>query len=157
MFPYFRRMETFRNTKNPKLPITFTCDKCCFETRNKKDYNRHLLTRKHIRETSGTIITPSSFVCDNCCKQFNTRSGLWKHRNKCKGVVQEHKQITEVPPPVDSSLVLELLKQNQEFKDMMIDQHKRMTEQQQRMIEQQDKKFEEKIIRNVLKEVVVEK
>ena len=131
-------METFRNTKNPKLPITFTCDKCCFETRNKKDYNRHLLTRKHIRETSGTIITPSSFVCDNCCKQFNTRSGLWKHRNKCKGVVQEHKQITEVPPPVGSSLVLELLKQNQEFKDMMIDQHKRMTEQQQRMIEQQD-------------------
>ena len=94
-------METFRNTKKPKLPITFTCEKCCFETRNKKDYNRHLLTRKHIRETSGTIIVPSSYICDNCSKQFNTRSGLWKHRNKCKDVEPDQTQITQVPTTVD--------------------------------------------------------
>ena len=125
-------METFRNTKKPKLPITFTCGKCCFETRNKKDYNRHLLTRKHIQETSGTIIAPFSYVCDNCSKQFNTRSGLWKHRNKCKDV---EPILTQIPPPVDSSLVIELLKQNQEFKEMMIEQHKRMTEQQDKIIE----------------------
>tara|TARA_B110000879_G_scaffold40795_1_gene57263 strand:- start:2458 stop:3432 length:975 start_codon:yes stop_codon:yes gene_type:complete len=135
-------METFRNTKKPKLPITFTCDKCCFETRNKKDYNRHLLTRKHIRETSGTIIAPSSYVCDNCCKQFNTRSGLWKHRNKCKDVEPvsepDQTQVVQVPPPVDSSLVIELLKQNQEFKEMMVEQHKRMVDQQQKMTDQQD-------------------
>jgi hypothetical protein len=39
---------------------------------------------------------------------------------------------------VDSSLVIELLKQNQEFKEMMVEQHKKMTEQQQKMVEQQD-------------------
>ena len=117
----------------------FTCDKCCFETQNKKDYNRHLLTRKHVREMSGTNITPLSFVCGNCSKQFNSRSGLWKHRNKCKYV---EPVLTQIPPPVDSSLVIELLKQNQEFKEMMIEQHKRMTEQQQRMTEQQDKIIE---------------
>jgi hypothetical protein len=113
----------------------FTCDKCCFETRNKKDYNRHLLTRKHIRETSGTIITHSSFVCGNCCKQFKSRSGLWKHRNKCKDVEQDQTQITQIQPPLDSSLVIELLKQNQEFKAMMIEQQQRMAEQQDTIIE----------------------
>jgi hypothetical protein len=46
--------------------------------------------------------------------------------------------MTQIPPPLDSSLVIELLKQNQEFKEMMVEQHKRMTEQQQRMTEQQD-------------------
>ena len=125
-------METFRNTKNPKTPITFTCDKCCFETRNKKDYNRHLLTRKHIKETNGNIITPVIFVCDNCSKQFNSRSGLWKHRNKCKVVEPEQAPVTS---PLDSSLVIELLKQNQEFKELMIEQHNRMTEQQDTIIE----------------------
>jgi len=38
-------------------------------------------------------------------------------------------------PPLDSSLVIELLKQNQEFKELMIEQHKRMTEQQDTIIE----------------------
>ena len=116
----------------------FTCEKCCFETQNKKDYKRHLLTRKHIQETNRTIITPSSFVCNNCSKSFNTRSGLWKHSNKCKDIEPEQTQITQNPPPVDSSLLIELLKQNQEFKEMMVEQHKKMTEQQQIMIEQQD-------------------
>jgi len=116
----------------------FTCDKCCFETRNKKDYNRHLLTRKHIRETSGTIITHSSFVCGNCSKQFKSRSGVWKHRNNCKDVEPDQTQVAQVPPTVDSSLLIELLKQNQEFKEMMIEQHKRMIDQQQKMTDQQD-------------------
>jgi len=120
----------------------FTCDKCCFETQNKKDYNRHLLTRKHVREMSGTNITHLSFVCGNCSKQFNSRSGLWKHRNKCKYVEPDQTQVAQVPPTVDSSLLIELLKQNQEFKEMMVEQHKRMTEQQQRMTEQQDKIIE---------------
>ena len=125
-------MEIFRHKQIPKTPIIFTCDKCCFVTRSKKDYNRHLLTRKHTKETHGTIILPPSFVCDSCSKSFNTRSGLWKHRNKCKGVEQP---MSAVSTPVDSSLVIELLKQNQEFKELMIEQHKRMTEQQDTIIE----------------------
>ena len=127
-------MEIFRHKQIPKTPIIFTCDKCCFVTRSKKDYNRHLLTRKHTKETHGTIILPPSFVCDSCSKSFNTRSGLWKHRNKCKGIAPEQ-PMSAVSTPVDSSLVIELLKQNQEFKELMIEQHKRMTEQQDTIIE----------------------
>jgi len=121
-------------------PTEFICNECNFKCCNKKDYNRHLNTAKHLTRMNrikNTHNTPDGFYCD-CGKRYKYKRGLWNHKQKCKGVVQEHTQITEVPPPVDSSLVLELLKQNQEFKDMMIDQHKRMTEQQQRMIEQQD-------------------
>ena len=129
-------METSRHKQIPKNPVIFTCDKCCFVTRSKKDYNRHLMTRKHIKETSGNAIYPPLFACDKCSKSFNTRSGLWKHRNKCKDVA--HEQPTMPREQIDSSLVIELLKQNQEFKEMMMDQHKKMTNQQQKMVEQQD-------------------
>ena len=35
------------NKKTPKNPKYF-CEKCCFETNNKKDFYRHLLTLKHL-------------------------------------------------------------------------------------------------------------
>jgi hypothetical protein len=38
-------------------------------------------------------------------------------------------------PPVDASLVLELLKQNQEFKEIMLEQSKQLTEQQNQLLE----------------------
>ena len=36
------------NEKTPKTPKTFECEKCVFICCNKKDYNRHLSTRKHL-------------------------------------------------------------------------------------------------------------
>ena len=112
----------------------FVCKKCNFKSDSKKDYTRHLLTRKH-KNKRGTIIYPLSFVCDECHKLFHTRSGLWKHRAKCNYVAQEQTPVATLPTPLDSSLVIELLKQNQEFKEMMMDQHKRMSEQQDKIIE----------------------
>ena len=110
----------------------FTCKCCDFITRKKSNYDAHLTTTKHINRTENKQET---FSC-SCGKVYKARNSLWYHKQKCDGVEQE--QIAPVPPPVDSSLVIELLKQNQEFKEMMVEQHKRMTEQQQRMTEQQD-------------------
>ena len=126
----------------PKIPIEFVCNECNFKCCNKKDYNRHLHTAKHnnrINRMENTYKPPDSFNCD-CGKQYKYKRGLWNHKQKCKGVAPEQPQetVTVSPEPVDSSLVIELLKQNQEFKEMMIDQHKRMTDQQQKMVEQQD-------------------
>ena len=33
--------------KNPKKPQKYLCQKCDFNTSNKKDYNRHISTPKH--------------------------------------------------------------------------------------------------------------
>ncbi len=69
---------------------------------------------------------------------YKARNSLWYHKQKCTSEKEVCPPVTIIPSPVDSSLVIELLKQNQEFKEMMVEQHKRMTEQQQRMTEQQD-------------------
>jgi len=107
---------------------------CEYTTCRKSQYDRHLTTAKHqIRTNTNIVVHTSSktYQCD-CKKIFKHASSLWNHKQKCKGVEPEQ---TPVAPPVDSSLVIELLKQNQEFKELMIEQHKRMTEQQDTIIE----------------------
>ena len=121
---------------------SYECKNCNYITKRKSQYDRHLTTRKHQLRTNTNKIVPNSskvYQC-GCNKMFKHASSLWNHKQKCKGVALEQSQetVTVSPEPVDSSLVIELLKQNQEFKEMMIEQHKRMTDQQQKMVEQQD-------------------
>ena len=118
-------MTTIINTSKYK------CISCDYVTSRKSQYDRHLNTRKHILITNGLQLGTCDYVCE-CGKEYSCRQNLYRHKQKCKGVVQEQ---TQVPPSVDSSLVIELLKQNQEFKELMIEQHKRMTEQQNTIIE----------------------
>ena len=40
-------METLETKKNTKKVKKYVCEKCCFETALKSNYERHLLTRKH--------------------------------------------------------------------------------------------------------------
>ena len=111
----------------------YECKICEYITCRKSQYDRHLTTAKHkIRTNTNIVVHTSSktYQCD-CNKIFKHASSLWNHKQKCKGAQEQ----IQVPPPVDSSLVIELLKQNQEFKELMIEQHKRMTEQQNTIIE----------------------
>ena len=120
-----------------KTPTEFICNVCNFKCCNKKDYNRHLTTAKHIMRINMAQITYNThdgFYCE-CGKQYKYKRGLWNHKQKCKGVEPDQTPVAPVSTQVDSSLVIELLKQNQEFKELMIEQHKRMTDQHDTIIE----------------------
>ena len=55
------------NQKTQKTPIKYHCNYCDFSTSNKKDYNRHLLTRKHKKtQNADKIIKNVEFVCKFC-------------------------------------------------------------------------------------------
>ena len=124
-------------TELTKKTKRYNCEKCNFITKKKTDYNRHINSRKHL--TNNTInlendeIRQKTYDCDCCNKTFMDRSGLWRHRKKCF-------ETTHAEPPtqgqmVDMSVVLELLKQNQEFKDLVIEQTKQLFSQQQMLLE----------------------
>ena len=73
--------------KPQKNPKKFYCEKCDFTSSNKKDFNRHLLTRKHKMDNMDNTLDNKKnpkpyFVCD-CGKKYKFRSGLSKHRKKC--------------------------------------------------------------------------
>jgi len=123
----------------PKKPIIFECKKCAFISSNKKDYTRHLSTAKHKKFTEFTHFTPknpTAFICDKCNKHYKSRMGLWKHKQKC--IIEDKETITllqEYEEPIlprgnenTISNMMELIKQNQEFKELIVEQNKQLVE-----------------------------
>ena len=74
---------------------------------------------------------------------YKDPSGLWRHKKKCLIVNQQTEFQTHQPNPpshassedMQMTLILELVKQNQEFKDMLMQQSNQMMEQNKTMIE----------------------
>jgi len=119
--------------KSRGVTKSYKCETCNYICSKNSDYIKHCKTVKHTKRLTIGIQpekSPIIYACA-CGKEYNHRASLWNHKQKCKGEDQEQTHA----PPLDSSLVIELLKQNQEFKELMIEQHKRMTEQQDTIIE----------------------
>jgi hypothetical protein len=117
------------NLENPKNPNNYCCIICDFITCNKKDYTRHNLTRKHKILTNPNKIltekpqkTQDDYIC-TCGKTYKHKSTLCAHKKKCK-INCEKDEIQET----DSNLIVELLKQNQDFKEMLMEQNTKMIE-----------------------------
>jgi hypothetical protein len=72
-------MSTKNTSKNINL---FECKNCDFNCSKKGDWNRHLLTRKHINSTTTTEITSNYIICE-CGKKYKERTALWRHKKKC--------------------------------------------------------------------------
>ena len=119
----------------------FSCTTCDYNTGNKKDYNKHLLTAKHINRTTRTEKPPklpNTYNC-NCGKIFSARNSLWYHKKKCVDQTN-NRAISPTDTPnilIDSHVVIKLLKQNDEFKTMMVDQYTQLQESNKQNIELQ--------------------
>jgi hypothetical protein len=88
-------------------------------------------------ETIGNEKTPilpqktPQHICKKCDKGFISRNGLWKHKKKCEIKPENITMTLEEEPEnnqYSTDLILELLKQNQEFKELIIEQNKQMLE-----------------------------
>jgi hypothetical protein len=124
----------------------FYCEKCDYTCSKKGDYMKHCNTIKHNTDADTDAICrkPMMHMCI-CGNSYKHRQSLHTHRKVCDYIKApfsesistnntQNSQIVELP------LVLEILKQNQEFKDLMIEQTKQLAEQQQQnqiLLEQQ--------------------
>jgi hypothetical protein len=116
----------------------FYCSNCDFVCSKKGDWNRHTSTAKHKKateSTDGNTKIHQMHECSGCGKFYNDRTGLWRHKKKC--IYSEDDIIENVVSDESNShnvvtLLLnqnmELIKQNQEFKDLIVDQNKKMLE-----------------------------
>jgi hypothetical protein len=125
----------------PENACNLFCEKCNFKCSKYSNYKTHLLTAKHLNRTSRTESSPnnavSEFVCE-CGKKYTARNSLWYHKRVCKYTADaptDDDVASQQAPQFDAMLVIELLKQNQEFKELLAEQTKHMIEQQQQLIE----------------------
>ena len=117
-------MATKNSKKNEEK---YCCIYCDFNTCKITDYKRHLETKKHIGNTMATSgnknLEKILHKCENCNKIYNDRTGLWKHKKKCKTKEDsdsENKK-TEKDEITDKELIMMLIKDNSEFKNMMME------------------------------------
>jgi len=129
--------QTIINKVN--LCTKFVCKTCDYSTSRKSQLERHLVTPRHIikqNETHmGTIATEKCYDC-NCGDSFNSRTTLWRHKKKCIKIQQPVTPQNIIVNISDlqnkdkqQELIEYLLKENSEFKQLMIEQNKHMMEQ----------------------------
>jgi len=110
----------------------FYCETCHYTSCRKSQYDRHLLTSKHLDTTkplqNTTFLVPD-YICNSCNKQYKHHSSLWKHKKTCN--------IIQTPKSQENAMNVilevvkqnqELQKQNQEFKDLIVEQNNKMLE-----------------------------
>ena len=119
----------------------YQCEKCDYTTPRKSQYDRHILTAKHIRIHANTENSSKRFKvykCEICNNEYKFHSGLWKHKKTC--MYEEQNDVTEDVPDEESvnednqgadikvlsNTIFELVKQNNEFKQLLIEQNQKM-------------------------------
>ena len=127
------------------------CKPCDYSTSRKSQLERHLATPRHIMKQNetliGTIETDKLYNC-NCGDSFNSRTTLWRHKKKCI-IIQQPVTTQNIIVNISDlqnedkqqQLVDYLMKENSEFKQLMIDQNKQLME----------------LVKNITKETIIEK
>jgi len=74
-----------------KSPHKFSCEICNYFTCSNRDFNKHLLTRKHkiLTNTYAKVHENSSYICI-CGNTYKHRQSLYHHRKKCKQITSSH-------------------------------------------------------------------
>ena len=112
----------------PKSPFKCVCNFCDYTTCNKKDFNRHLTTRKHTRMTTELQIDDDlaphdKFIC-KCGSEYKYRQGLWKHKKICdkiKSSEPEDVSNDKSELKILTNLVKDVIKQNQDLTNKIVD------------------------------------
>jgi hypothetical protein len=129
------------NTDNNNL---YLCENCNYTCSKKHHLNQHFLTQSHkkriVNNVSNSINNVSNsinntenainFICSKCNKSYKERSGLWKHKKRCiQEVSNGNIDLT------DTNVILQLIKQNDDFKELLLEQSKTILHQNNKLFE----------------------
>jgi hypothetical protein len=120
----------FTETSQKSL-YKFSCEDCHYFTSKKNDYKKHISTDKHkniLNVYQCLPICDKQRVCE-CGKKYSCKQSLYVHKKKCKfenHQVEANDQIDI--NSLDINLIMQILKQNDEFKNLMIEQNDKLIE-----------------------------
>jgi len=130
--------DSFVAKNSEKVADEFYCKKCDYKCSRKFNWNKHLLTSKHLEVTQ--VIAGDDFVaksskissiysCEFCKKEYGSRNGLWKHKKICS----QDKSNTQKDDDEDDDeistkkLILLMLQQNNKVQDALIEMSKQIS------------------------------
>ena len=143
-----------KREKARKSAQNFKCESCELICSNQCEYDTHLLicTNQHIINNNAQNTEKcQSIISCYCGKIYKYKSGLCKHKKICKFIETEYSmdELTnavvsqyanthiivppynphpEIQPSETTKIIMEILRDNKEFKNLLIEQHKVMLE-----------------------------
>ena len=102
----------------------FFCEKCCFRTHKKSNFEFHLSTLKHKKDINISKMPKEEFVCESCNKLYNYYSGLWRHKKTCIGnhnnsnMIDTNNNIVSTIP--EKEIIDKLLESNENKNEIII-------------------------------------
>ena len=120
----------------------FECEKCDYKCSKQSEYTKHILTNKHkILQNPTSIINTKKYICE-CGKVYKHSSTLYAHKKNCNFINEENtnkeeekENIIESENNISPELILNIIQQNQEFKDLLMEQNNKNLELQKQMLE----------------------
>ena len=121
--------------ENAEQRMSFVCDLCDFECSKQSNYNKHILTQKHIRHANGIQKNADTLICE-CGKKYNHYSGLWRHKKLCninENIIIQDASANEIK--ILTNLVLEVVKSNTELQKQSHELQKQNNDLQKQMVD----------------------
>jgi hypothetical protein len=125
--------------KSLKIPKKFECINCDYFTSSFKDFEKHVSTDKHQKRGDGSkmVVNDSKksqkspilkkFACE-CGKTYKFDTGLYRHKKKCDVPPKKilNTAINNAINMSDKELMMTILKENSELKNMVIETQNKM-------------------------------
>jgi hypothetical protein len=127
-------MSTLSNNLGAKMrkneEDVFVCELCHYKCSKKFNLDRHFLSNKHIKTTFDNLNTTKNeenekneenqkkYCCEKCGKEYNDRTGLWRHKKVCK--INDKIKENNVEDK-NNKLIEYLMKENKEIKEMILE------------------------------------
>ena len=118
--------DSLASKNEQNIKNEYFCESCNYKCSKKFNFNRHILSSKHIQVTKGdnlaskTSLNEPCFICDFCNKEYLSRNGLWKHKLKCNFNDKINTKSQFKTEPTDKDLIMMLIKENSELKNIMM-------------------------------------
>lgn len=110
--------------------IQYSCNNCDYNTLCKKDFVKHLNTKKHEIKTNGYIKVTDydsendllkEYICE-CGKGYKYRQGLYRHKLKCNIKINENKEDLK-------DVVLKVMNENNKIKNTLLKENDKLRQQ----------------------------
>jgi len=124
----------------------FQCEKCDYKTTKNSNYYRHIHSLKHKQSKNGWLKNEPKDISDDiknepaciqchCGKVYQYSSGLWRHKQNCTYDKTNNININKISHDLSThqlasltNAVLEVVKQSNDFKELIIEQHSQILE-----------------------------
>ena len=137
-------METKFSENSEKTQPFFLCKICDYKCSKKQHLTQHCLTKKHknrlgnnVTKNGNILETKKKYTC-SCGKEYNERSGLWKHHKACNSCLDKN-ICFDISNKTSNDNIIDLFKEtlneNKEIRKLMAVQQKQLMEQNNKLIE----------------------